>query len=279
METLRRPCPLGGFGLLSAVCVSPFAFLASVAASAAQQGSHPLSDTLYDRYTARGDLGLQPPTRNRVLPRGCAACGMGVAADGLHGQLCIYSSTPIQLRHDGIERLLHDASRDDIGLAYRQQHGLPSAERTKPDLLVYLDNQPLLWDVTVVNTLADTHLATAGCGESLLAREAALRKVTKYAATASAMDGVHLPFAVETTGGLGETAQQLIRAVHHSAQQHCTWRDADEIGAHMVDSIAIAVQRCTGMALRTSVERERRVAMSAAAASVASAVANARVVV
>ena len=36
METLQRPRRLGGFGLLSAVCVSPFAFLASVAASAAQ---------------------------------------------------------------------------------------------------------------------------------------------------------------------------------------------------------------------------------------------------
>ena len=34
----------------------------------------------------------------------------------------------------------------------------------------------------------------------------------------------------------------------------------------MVDSIAIALQRCTGMALRASVERERRVVMGAAAA-------------
>ena len=65
---------------------------------------------------------------------------------------------------------------------------------------------------------------------------------------------------------VSEPAQQLIRAVHHSAQQHCTWRDADEIGAHLVDSIAIAVQRCTGMALRASVEPEKRVAMGAAAA-------------
>ena len=40
----------------------------------------------------------------------------------------------------------------------------------------------------------------------------------------------------------------------------------DEIGAHLVDAIAIGVQRCTGMSLRASVERERRVAMGAAAA-------------
>jgi len=30
---------------------------------------------------------------------------------------------------------------------------------------------------------------------------------------------------------------------------HCTWRDANAIGAHLLDSVAIAVQRCTGMAL------------------------------
>ena len=46
-EALQRPRRLGGFGLSSAVLLSPFAFIASVAASAAQPGSHPLSvDTL-----------------------------------------------------------------------------------------------------------------------------------------------------------------------------------------------------------------------------------------
>ena len=226
--------------------------------------AYQLADEYY-RYAARRDLAL-PPTHDTVLPRRCAACGMGVARDGLHGQRCIYSSTFTKLRHDSIERLLHDTIRDGIGLAYRQQHGLPSAERSIPDLLIHLDDQLLLCDVTVVDTLADTNLATASGGAGLLAEEAAQRKVAKYALTASAMGAVHLPFAVETTGGLSETAQQLIRAVHHSAQQHCTWRDADEIGAHLVDSTAIAVQRCIGMALRASVERERRVAMAAAAA-------------
>ena len=43
VEALQRPRRLGGFGLTSAVIVSPFAFIASVAASAAQTGGHPLS--------------------------------------------------------------------------------------------------------------------------------------------------------------------------------------------------------------------------------------------
>ena len=63
-------------------------------------------------------------------------------------------------------------------------------------------------------------------------------KVTKYQATADAMRAVHLPFAVESMGGLSESAQQLIREIHHLAGDHCTWREADAIGTHLVDSIA-----------------------------------------
>ena len=68
-------------------------------------------------------------------------------------------------------------------------------------------------------------------------------------------------------GGLSESAHQLICAseIHHSTGDDYTWRDADAIGTHLVDSIAIAVQRCTGMALRVSLNRERRLAMGASA--------------
>ena len=80
------------------------------------------------------------------------------------------------------------------------------------------------------------------------------------------MRAVHLPFAVETMGGLSKSALQLVREIHHSASTHCTWRNADAIGSHLLDCVAIAVQRCTGMALRASVERETTRALGARAA-------------
>ena len=162
--------------------------------------------------------------------------------------------------------LLHDTIRDGVGQAYRQEHNLPAAERTIPDLLISLDNKMFLCDVTVVDTLANTNLATAGRGAGRLADEAAEKKVIKYQATAEAMDAVHLPFAIETMGGMSKSAQQLIAAIHHSAGQHCTWREPDAIGAHLVSAIAIAVQRCTGLALRMSLKKERRMALGVAAA-------------
>ena len=74
-----------------------------------------LSDEFY-RYAARRDLGL-PPTRDRIPPRRCGACRMGIAADGYHGQRCIHNSAFTKLRHDSIEALLHDVIRDGVGLA------------------------------------------------------------------------------------------------------------------------------------------------------------------
>ena len=164
--------------------------------------------------------------------------------------------------------LLHDAVRDGVGQAERQQRGLPAAGRTIPDLLIHMNGQVFLCDVTVADTLADSNLATAATGPARLAKEAARGKVDKYKLAADAMRAVHLPFAVETMGGLSESAQQLIREIHHSAGDHNTWRDAAIIGTHLVDAVAIAVQRCTGMALQKSQWRERQVAMGAQAAQV-----------
>ena len=68
-------------------------------------------------------------------------------------------------------------------------------------------------------------------------------------------------------GGLSESAQQLIRESHHPAGNHNTWGDAAVIGTHLVDAVAIAVQRFIGMALQRSQWKERVVALGAEAAT------------
>ena len=110
-----------------------------------------------------------------------------------------------------------------------------------------------------------SNLAVARKKPGQLGKEAARGKEEKYRQVAEDMGAVHLPFAVESMGGLSESAQQLIREIHHSASTHCSWRDATVIGTLLVDSIAIAVQRCTGMALQTSMARGHEVALGASA--------------
>ena len=84
---------------------------------------------------------------------------------------------------------------------------------------------------------ANSNLTTAASGPARLAEEAARVKVDKYELAADAMRAVHLPFAVETKGGLSESAQQLIRETHHSAGNHNTWRDAAIIGTYLERSM------------------------------------------
>ena len=49
-------------------------------------------------------------------------------------------------------------------------------------------------------------------------------------------------------------------------KRRLTWRDAADTGSHLIDTIAIAVQRCNGKVQQASVEMEARVALGAAAA-------------
>ena len=67
-----------------------------------------------------------------------------------------------------------------------------------------------------------------------------------------------IPFSIhkQLHGRGSDETLVLVREIHHSALSHRTWRDADAIGSHLLNSVAIAVQRCTGMALRESLEKE-----------------------
>ena len=52
--------------------------------------------------------------------------------------------------------LLHEVIRDGVNLDYRQEHGLPAAAMTAPDLLIHLDNKSFLCDVTIGAHLLDS---------------------------------------------------------------------------------------------------------------------------
>ena len=138
------------------------------------ESAYRLSDEFY-RYAARRDLGL-PPTKDRMLPRQCHAYRLGVAADGLHAQRSICNSATRKLRHDTIEVQLMETIRDGVGIAYRQQHNLPAAARTVPDLVIHLGNKAYLCDVTVADTLADSNLAIASGRPARLADAMAAKK-------------------------------------------------------------------------------------------------------
>ena len=62
----------------------------------------------------------------------------------------------------------------------------------------------LVWDVTVVSTLADSYVATAARGRGEVAELAAARKCQKYADISSAY--IFLPIAMETLLSMNDSA-------------------------------------------------------------------------
>ena len=138
--------------------------------------------------------GCHPP-RTAFCLLGAPPVG-GMAPHGLYGTRCTFNSAITKLRHDTIEMQLTETIRGGVGIAYPQQHNLPAAERTVPDLVIYLGNKVYLCDETVIGTLAESNLAVASRGPSVLANAAAKKKVDKYRAVAAAAGVMRLRLAI-----------------------------------------------------------------------------------
>ena len=96
---------------------------------------------------------------------------MSVAADGRHGQRCIYNSSYTKLRHDSI-----------VGAQVRTEvQGLDPHSVKRPDLQIVFPGRMLLTDVVVTHTL--TPAAVVYGGNKAINRQAV--KKAKYTGVAS----------------------------------------------------------------------------------------------
>jgi hypothetical protein len=82
------------------------------------------------------------------------------------------------------------------------------------------------------------------------------RKVKKYQVIADRLNSSHLPFSVETTGAISQSAQEFIQTVVWSARDYTSPWSPEEIKHHLVSVIAIAIQRGNGLAVAAAWDRE-----------------------
>ena len=116
-------------------------------------------------------------------------------------------------------------------------------------LVPWQSGKSLVWDVTVVCPLADSHVASAAREARSVAELAATKKedINKYSGLAA--DYLFQPIAVETLGPINESASDFFltsgqQISHHSGDERET--------AFLFQRVSVLVQRFNGVLLHDS---------------------------
>jgi len=145
-------------------------------------------------------------------------CG-ALDAPGQHGLVCKQAPSRIA-RHQQLNDLVTGALVSAGVPATKEPVGLTRRDGKRPDgttQIPWRSGKLLVWDVTVVSTLADSYVATAarGCGE--VAKLAAARKCQKYADISSVY--TFLSIAMETLGSTNHSAYHFFDDLGHKISE------------------------------------------------------------
>ena len=132
---------------------------------------------------------------------------------GLHGLSCRRSAAR-QQRHAQINDIIHRAILRTQTPSSKEPVGLIRNDGKRPDgatLIPWSRGKPLAWDVTVVDTFADSHIHDTSSQAGEAANKAAAKKTSKY----SNLTATHIfaPIAMETAGSLNNLAIETIEEI------------------------------------------------------------------
>ena len=96
------------------------------------------------------------------------------------------------------------------GAAVQEPRHLSTETRKRPDLQIVLPNRHILTDVVVTHPLAPSYFRATGKEHLIKAKHAAAAKCRKYAEVADSQQADFIPFSIESTGGIGKEAADLI---------------------------------------------------------------------
>ena len=120
----------------------------------------------------------------------------------------------------------------------------------RPDgltLIPWQRGKSLAWDVTVVNTLVDSHISAAPLSQASDAEMAAERKILKYATLPTNI--IFKPVALKTLGPINQSAVDFISEIGRRLEQASG--DARE-RSFLFQRLSITVQRFNSVAFRGS---------------------------
>ncbi|OQV15451.1 hypothetical protein BV898_10326 [Hypsibius exemplaris] len=146
-------------------------------------------------------------------PHHCQACGKEVREDGHHGLSCAYGDSRGS-RHAAINDVVQRALVSAGIPAILEPPGLCRADGKRPDgmtMTPFRQGKALLWDATVWDTVAPSHIGGYMTEAGRAARAVEEKKHRTYAE----LEGRYLfvPLAFETFGTWGAEAKRLISEI------------------------------------------------------------------
>ena len=142
-------------------------------------------------------------------PHQCS-CGSTVDAKGVHALSCRKGASRLA-RHQALNEILWRGMASAGVPATKEPVGLSRDDGKRPDgttLIPWHDGKNLAWDVTVINTVADSYIGLSAQQPCGAAENAAERKNLKYSSLPSTL--LFQPVAFETLGPLNSSAVEFI---------------------------------------------------------------------
>ena len=124
-----------------------------------------------------------------------------------------------------------------------------------------VNGEQLLVDVTIRTPTTPTYYECKdGSADEQLKSTviAEQQKTNKYSAMAKAQDAKFLPFACEVYGGIGKSANKLLKQIYKSARDQMLMWPYQQIVEHLRGTVAISIQKGNAVAILAGYARAVR---------------------
>ena len=176
-------------------------------------------------------------------------CGTQVDARGLHSLSCRRSAGRIS-RHHNINDIIWRALTRAGVPSTKEPSGLSRTDGKRPDgltLIPWSSGKCAVWDVTVIDTFANSYLHASSVTAGGAADIAAARKLDKYRDLASGYEVV--PVAIETMGPTNPSGADFINGIGGQIARQT--RDQRET-SFLWQRLSVALQRFNAVCFRGS---------------------------
>ena len=206
-----------------------------------------LNDSHY-RLAARLNLGMTVAG----LPDYCYGCGRkdSVKIDPYHYLSCTtHKRREITIRHNLVLQVLYRYINYVGGVAVKEPIDLNDTDGRRPDLQVLIADQHMLSDVRISHPLCPSHVEAAARQQLATAKIGEKIKQKKYRDTATQHQAKFVAFVMESTGGMGADAIELMHQIVLASRDNNTLWPHKIVARELRGALAIAVQKGNAMTM------------------------------